>query len=101
MGDDEDISSVSGLPDELGIDEDLGRAEQQLTVRTEERTYGKAVTVVEGFDESGVDLQALASELKSELATGGTVDDGRIELQGDHADRVPDLLREQGFDVGG
>jgi translation initiation factor 1 len=101
MGNDEDSSSLSGLPDELGVDEDLGRAEQQLTVRTEERTYGKAVTVVEGFDESGVDLQALASELKSRLATGGTVDDGRIELQGDHADRVPDLLREQGFDVGG
>ncbi|WP_134670655.1 translation initiation factor [Halorussus marinus] len=101
MGDDEDISSVSGLPDELGIDEDLGRAEQQLSVRTEERTYGKAVTVVEGFDESNVDLQELASELKSKLATGGTVDDGRIELQGDHADRVPDLLDEQGFEVGG
>jgi len=101
MGDEQDISSVSGLPDELGIDEDLGRAEQRLTVRTEERTYGKAVTVVEGFDESSVDLQELASELKSKLATGGTVDDGRIELQGDHADRVPDLLREQGFDVGG
>jgi len=101
MGEDQDISDVSGLPDELGIDEDLGRAEQRLTVRKEERTYGKAMTIVEGFDESSVDVSDLASDLKSALATGGTVDEGRIELQGDHARRVRELLENEGFKVGG
>ncbi|WP_135851205.1 translation initiation factor [Halorussus salinus] len=101
MGEDKDISDVAGLPDELGIDEDLGRAEQRLTVRTEERTYGKAMTIVEGFDDSSVDLSDLASQLKSKLATGGTVDDGRIELQGDHRERAADLLRDEGFQVEG
>ena len=101
MGEDQDISDVSGLPDELGIDEDLGRAEQRLTVRKEERTYGKAMTIVEGFDESSVDVSDLASDLKSALATGGTEDDGRIELQGDHARRVRELLENEGFKVGG
>lgn len=101
MGEDKDISDVSGLPDELGIDEDLGRSEQRLTVRTEERTYGKAMTIVEGFDDSSVDLSDLASQLKSKLATGGTVDDGRIELQGDHRERAADLLRDEGFQVEG
>ncbi|UPV73744.1 stress response translation initiation inhibitor YciH [Halorussus limi] len=101
MGEDKDISDVSGLPDELGIDEDLGRAEQQLTVRVEERTYGKAVTIVEGFDSTSVDVGDLASQLKSNLATGGTVDEGRIELQGDHRERAADLLRDEGFQVGG
>ncbi|WP_135828459.1 translation initiation factor [Halorussus halobius] len=98
MGDD-DISDVSGLPDELGIDEDLGRADQRLTVRVDERTYGKAMTIVAGFDESSVDVGDLASDLKSNLATGGTVDDGRIELQGDHRERVRDLLADRGFPV--
>jgi len=101
MGEDKDISDVSGLPDELGIDEDLGRAEQRLAIRTEERTYGKAVTVVEGFDESSVDVGDLASTLKSQLATGGTVEEGRIELQGDHGERAADLLRDEGFQVDG
>lgn len=101
MGEDEDISSVSGLPDELGIDEDLGRAEQRLTVRTEERTYGKAMTIVEGFDNSSVDVSDLASELKSKLATGGTIDDGHIELQGDHSKRVREILEDKGFKLGG
>lgn len=100
MGD-EDISDVAGLPDELGIDEDLGRADQRLTIRVDERTYGKAMTIVEGFDESSVDVDDLASDLKSNLATGGTVDDGRIELQGDHRERVRDLLDERGFPVDG
>ncbi|USZ68417.1 stress response translation initiation inhibitor YciH [Halorussus salilacus] len=99
MGEDEDIGSVSGLPDELGIDEDLGRAEQRLSVRVEKRTYGKAVTIVEGFDDASTDVSELSSDLKSRLATGGTVDEGRIELQGDHRERAAETLREKGFAV--
>ena len=98
MGD-KDISDVSGLPDELGIEEDLGRAEQQLTVGIDERTYGKKMTIVEGFDPSSVDVKDVASNLKSSLGTGGTVDEGRIELQGDHRERVRDLLEDEGFAV--
>lgn len=94
-----DFSDVTGLPDDLGIGEDLARAEQRLSVRVESRRYGKPVTVVEGFDDEGIDLRTLASTLKRRLATGGTVDDGKIELQGDHADRLPDVLREEGFQV--
>jgi translation initiation factor 1 len=98
MGD-KDISDVSGLPDELGIEEDLGRAEQQLTVGIDERTYGKKMTIVEGFDPSSVDVEDVASNLKNGLGTGGTVDEGRIELQGDHRERVRDLLEDEGFTV--
>jgi translation initiation factor 1 len=99
MGEDKDISDVAGLPDELGIEEDLGRAEQRLTVSIDERTYGKKMTIVEGFDPDAVDVGDVASDLKRSLGTGGTVDDGRIELQGDHRERVRDLLDEQGFTV--
>ncbi|NHN42762.1 translation initiation factor [Halorubellus sp. JP-L1] len=78
--------------------EDLDRASQELSVSTEERRYGKKMVVVDGF-QSGTDVRALASELKSALGTGGTAKDDRIELQGDHADRVRDLLRERGFNI--
>lgn len=63
------------------------------------RRYGKAVTVVGGFDPSAVDLDDLASTLKSRLAVGGTVRDDRIEPQGNHEAALPDLLREEDFDV--
>lgn len=86
-----------GIPDDPAAD--LDRATQQVTVRVERRTYDKPVTVVDGFDERSVDVAAVASRLKKQVAAGGTVDDGTIELQGDHSDRVPDLLRDEGFEV--
>jgi translation initiation factor 1 len=94
----DDLNSIAGLPDELGIDDDLARTEQQLSIRVESRRYDKPVTIVEGFDDS-VDIDDLASTLKSKVAAGGTVSDGQIELQGDHEDRVPEILRDQGFQV--
>lgn len=88
-----------GLPDDLGLDEDLARAELTLTVRVERRRYNKPMTLVEGFENDVVDVHDLASTLKRRLATGGTVRDDHIELQGDHQRRLPDLLREEGFRV--
>lgn len=77
---------------------DLDRATQQVTVRTEERRYGKQMVVIDGFDESA-ELESLASELKSALGTGGTVKEGHIEIQGDHEDRIRALLTERGYQV--
>jgi translation initiation factor 1 len=93
------LGSISGLPEELGIDADLGRAQQRLTVRHEGRRYGKPVTIVEGFDPDVTDLGSVASELKRRLAVGGSVDDDRIELQGNHHDRLRTALDDLGFVV--
>jgi translation initiation factor 1 len=96
---DDDLASIAGLPEELGIDEELDKEAQQLNVRTDTRRYGKAVTIVDGFSTDVIDLDDLASRLKKQLATGGTVEDGKIELQGDHTEQVPDILREEGFQL--
>ncbi|WP_256300462.1 translation initiation factor [Haloarchaeobius salinus] len=77
---------------------DLDRATQTLAVRTEERRYGKKMVVIEGFEGDG-DLGDLASDLKSALGTGGTVKENHIEVQGDHAQRVEELLRERGYSI--
>ncbi|ADB62499.1 MULTISPECIES: translation initiation factor [Haloterrigena] len=90
---------LDDLLDELDSQGDLETSQQMLSIRTESRRYDKPVTIVEGFDLESDEIKSIASDLKSSMGTGGTVDDGRIELQGDHRDRVPDLLRERGFDV--
>jgi translation initiation factor 1 len=90
---------LDDLLEELDGRGDLETSQQVLSIRTERRRYDKPVTIVEGFDRSKSELGSTASDLKSALGTGGTVDDGRIELQGDHRDRVPELLRDRGFDV--
>jgi translation initiation factor 1 len=90
--------------DDLDVPEDpladLGRATEQLTVRSEERRYRKTMVIIEGF-EGDTDLESLASELKSTLGTGGTVKEGHIEIQGDHEGRVRELLEESGYSVKG
>jgi len=86
-----DLSSLcGGLPPELC--EQLIREQQFIKIRLDRRRFGKEVTIIEGLTGSSSELKELASRLKSKLATGGTVKEGRIELQGDHRHRVKHIL---------
>jgi predicted translation initiation factor SUI1 len=60
---------------------------------------GKGVTIISdlSLDEKG--LAELATKLKPRLGTGGTVKDGRIEIQGDHRDRIVEELEGLGYRV--
>lgn len=58
---------------------------------------GKTVTVVRGVLVDAAALQALGKRLKAACGSGGTVKDGVIEIQGDHADRLVALLQQDGF----
>jgi translation initiation factor 1 len=60
---------------------------------------GKAVTVVRGVPLAAPALARLGQELKAACGTGGTVKDGAIEVQGDHADKVIALLQDRGYKV--
>jgi translation initiation factor 1 len=60
---------------------------------------GKGVTTVFGLSLSAAELEELAGKLKHRLGTGGTVKDGRIEIQGDNRDRVMAELEKLGFRV--
>lgn len=60
---------------------------------------GKAVTVVWGVPVDAAGLAALGKRLKALCGSGGTVKDGRIEIQGDHVDRVLAALQAEGLRV--
>lgn len=60
---------------------------------------GKSVTLIEGFKESIEDIEKLAKQLKSKCATGGTVKDRKIEIQGDHRVKIEALLGQLGYKI--
>lgn len=67
--------------------------------RDRKQRRGKVVTVITGVPLAETGLQELAAQLKRRRGTGGTVKDGVIEIQGDHRDRLVDVLREMGYSV--
>lgn len=77
---------------------DLDRAEATLRLRVEKRRYNKPVTIVEGLPEN-VDRKALAKTLKKRVGAGGTVEDDHIEIQGNHVERIGEILEGEGFRV--
>jgi len=59
---------------------------------------GKTVTVVDGFIGIGLpEKERLAKSMRAACGCGGTVKDGRIEIQGDQRDTVARILSEAGF----
>lgn len=60
---------------------------------------GKSVTLVKGLGLEPAALVKLAQQLKAACGSGGTVKDGVIEVQGEHRDRVIELLAAQGHNV--
>ncbi len=86
-----------GLPEDLCVCEDIAKEQQAITVNTEKRKFGKVYTVIEGLEESEIDMKDLAKKLKTQFACGGTVKDGAIELQGDHTKEIKSELSELGF----
>ena len=58
---------------------------------------GKGVTTVFDLPLKEDELQELASKLKQQCGTGGTVKDGVIEIQGDQRDRLIAALTKLGY----
>lgn len=91
-----DIDPRFGLPNEAGVFEEIAKSEQKIKVSTVARRYGKLTTLVSGFDKN-FDIKGTAKSLKEQLACGGTIKDGVIELQGNHQKQVRPILVKLGF----
>lgn len=77
--------------------ETLAPAKQNLKIWLDRLKGGRVATVVRGFVGSDDDLSALGKELKKSCGVGGTAKDGEIIIQGDHRDRVLELLTKAGY----
>lgn len=80
--------------------EELPPEKQNLRVQaTRTGRKGKTVTVITGFQAKPETLQALLKQLKTQCGTGGALKDSEIEIQGDHKQKLLEILTKMGYKV--
>ncbi len=73
---------------------------QNLRVQLDKKNRGgKIVTLVTGFVGTEEDLGTLGKMLKTKCGVGGTAKEGEIVVQGDHRQRVVEILQKEGYKV--
>jgi translation initiation factor 1 len=78
--------------------EDTAAASHSARVQREKGGRGgKMVTIVYDLELGSNELKELAGRLKRLCATGGTVKDGTIVIQGDHAQGIVAELKALGY----
>ncbi|MBF7073241.1 stress response translation initiation inhibitor YciH [Glaciecola sp. MH2013] len=60
---------------------------------------GKGMSIIDGLAMNDAELKALCTQLKKQCGCGGSVKDGKIEIQGDVRDKLKQLLEAKGMQV--
>ena len=60
---------------------------------------GKQVTVIRGLTHNPQVIETLTKKIKSQLGTGGTIKGKVIEIQGNHLNKVQQILQKEGYTV--
>ncbi|QOR37344.1 translation initiation factor Sui1 [Billgrantia diversa] len=85
---------------ELAEQERLATLDGIVRIRRETSgRKGKGVTTLSGVPLPSTELKALAKALKKRCGTGGSVQDGIIEIQGDHRELLKAELERLGYTV--
>ncbi|QDV89529.1 translation initiation factor Sui1 [Phycisphaerae bacterium RAS2] len=71
--------------------------DQPVRVSRKRISGGRFVTTITGLVLGDENKAAMLKRFKASLGTGGTIQDACIELQGDHRDKLVDLLRQEGY----
>jgi len=58
---------------------------------------GKTATVITGIEGTTTAIEALLKQLKNQCGAGGTFKDGEIEIQGDHRQKILEILLKLGY----
>jgi len=71
---------------------------QGVRIRRESKGRGgKTVSLVDGLALDDAAMKRLLKQLKGSLGTGGAIKNGCIEIQGDHREKLIQLLEKQGI----
>ena len=78
--------------------ETLPAGQQDLRIWLDRKQRaGKVATLIKGFVGRDEDLQELARLLKTKCGVGGAAKEGVIIIQGDHRERIVEILTKSGY----
>ncbi|MCS7297075.1 MAG: translation initiation factor [Bacteroidia bacterium] len=92
------VFSTKGIQEEE-VKEPSSPPRQNLRVLRRKIAGGKEVTEITGFVGPLAELEALAKRLRQMCATGGSIAEGKIILQGNQVDRIICILTKEGHIV--
>lgn len=83
--------------DAVDEEDTLAPQHQNLRIKLERYKGNKKASVVTGFIGTEADLKALGKLLKTKCGGGGSVKEGDIIIQGDHRQRIGEVLAAEGY----
>ncbi|MEM8831804.1 MAG: translation initiation factor [Cyanobacteria bacterium P01_G01_bin.19] len=77
---------------------DLPPNQQDLRIQaTRSGRKGKTVTIISGFQHKPETMSKLLKKLKSQCGSGGTVKDNSLEIQGEHKQKLLEIVTKLGY----
>jgi len=92
---DDSVSLTDNTVQSLAIDP----SQQRVRLHLDRKGGGKIVSIVRGLQESNDVLTVIAKELKKGCGVGGSVKNGEILIQGNHREKIQNLLSKKGYAV--
>ncbi len=92
---DDSVSLTDDTVQSLAIDP----SQQQIRLHLDRKGGGKIVSIVRGLQESNDVLTVIAKDLKKGCGVGGSVKNGEILIQGNHREKIQNLLSKKGYAV--
>jgi translation initiation factor 1 len=92
-----EICPVCGLPKEICVCEKAAKEEQKIVIYTITGKFKKKVSAISGIDQKKIDAKQLLKKFKQKLACGGTIKNNELWLQGEHKEKLKEMLVKEGF----
>ncbi|MCK4730103.1 MAG: stress response translation initiation inhibitor YciH [Candidatus Aenigmarchaeota archaeon] len=92
-----DICPICGLPKDICVCETAVIEEQKIVIYTAEGRFRKKISIISGIDPKNVEIKQLLKKFKQTLACGGTIKKKELWLQGEHKEKLKELLIKEGF----